>query len=317
MIQDIAPHRLDNHFRPGEQPRDDSMVLIFGEKHRNELLVRKDSENLECPEVRELREAGICTDVVGAGQKPDTEGLIYLLTLDGKDMFLGRIRDDSGLPGYVYRNMRDLRKGSAQKRQRIFAALTGYQLSNWYRDNRFCGTCGTETVLSERERAIVCPHCKRTIYPRIIPAVIVGVIDKGSAADGSEDRLLMTKYNGRSIPFYALIAGFTEIGETLEQTVHREVMEEVGLKVKNLRYYKSQPWGIVDDLLSGFYCEADGSTDIRLDHSELKVGVWMKRDEVVLQPDDFSLTNEMMTVFKEGREERELALSIDERGAGL
>lgn len=317
MIQDIAPHRLDNHFRPGEQPRDDSMVLIFGEKHRNELLVRTGSENLECPEVKDLRKADICTDVVGAGQKTETEGIKYLLTLDGKDMFLGRIPDDSGLPGYEYKNIRVLRKGSAKKRQRIFAALTGYQLSNWYRDNRFCGTCGSETVLSEKERAIVCPHCGRTIYPRIIPAVIVGVIDKGTAADGSDDRLLMTKYNGRSIPFYALIAGFTEIGETLEQTVHREVMEEVGLKVKNLRYYKSQPWGIVDDLLSGFYCEVDGSSDIRLDHDELKAGVWMKRDEVVLQPDDFSLTNEMMMVFKEGREKRELALSIDERGREL
>jgi NAD+ diphosphatase len=150
--------------------------------------------------------------------------------------------------------------------------------------------------LSQTERAIVCPACGRTIYPRIVPAVIVGVTDG--------DRILMTKYAGRSIPFYALIAGFTEIGETFEETVAREVMEEVGLKVRNIRYYKSQPWAIADDILAGFYCDVDGDTTIRLDTSELKEGVWMKREEVVLQPDDYSLTNEMMLMFKEGREPR-------------
>ena len=185
------------------------------------------------------------------------------------------------------------RRGTGPK-EMYFAALTALQLSSWYRDNRFCGTCGHTTVLSDKERAIVCPACGRTIYPRIVPAVIVGVTDG--------DRILMTKYAGRGIPFYALIAGFTEIGETFEETVAREVMEEVGLKVRNIRYYKSQPWAIADDILAGFYCDVDGDTTIRLDTSELKEGVWMKREEVVLQPDDYSLTNEMMLMFKEGRE---------------
>ena len=90
--------------------------------------------------------------------------------------------------------------------------------------------------------------------------------------------------------------------ETLEETVAREVMEEVGLKVKNIRYYKSQPWGIVDDLLAGFYCDVDGSTDITLDRNELKEAVWVERKDVEGQPHDLSLTNEMMVVFREGRE---------------
>ena len=100
--------------------------------------------------------------------------------------------------------------------------------------------------------------------------------------------------------FYALIAGFTEIGETLEECVAREVMEETGLKVKNIRYYKSQPWGIVCDLLVGFFCEVDGDDTIKMDESELKVAEWRARADVELQPDQFSLTNEMMTVFKQG-----------------
>lgn len=96
----------------------------------------------------------------------------------------------------------------------------------------------------------------------------------------------------------ALVAGFTEIGETLEQTVAREVMEETGIRVKNIRYYRSQPWGIAQDLLVGYFCEADGDDAIRLDENELKYAQWVKRSEIELQPSDISLTNEMMRVFR-------------------
>ena len=78
-------------------------------------------------------------------------------------------------------------------------------------------------------------------------------------------------------------------------------MEEAGIRVKNIQYYKSQPWGVVDDLLAGFYCEVDGDTEIHMDASELKLAEWKSRDEIELQPNDFSLTNEMMRAFKEGK----------------
>ena len=107
-----------------------------------------------------------------------------------------------------------------------------------------------------------CPSCGHLIYPRIVPAVIVGV--------KNGDKILLTKYRKGFTPF-ALIAGFTEIGETLEETVAREVMEEAGIRVKNIQYYKSQPWGVVDDLLAGFYCEVDGDTEIHMDASELNL----------------------------------------------
>ena len=97
------------------------------------------------------------------------------------------------------------------------------------------------------------------------------------------------------------MAGFTEIGETLEETVSREVMEETGVKVKNIRYYKSQPWGMAQDILTGFYCEADGDGEICMDEGELKYAEWVKREDIVLQPGSASLTNEMMRMFKEGK----------------
>ena len=96
----------------------------------------------------------------------------------------------------------------------------------------------------------------------------------------------------------ALVAGFAEIGESLESTVSREVMEETGIKVKNIRYYKSQPWGIAANMLAGFFCEADGDCTIHMDENELKYAEWLGREEIVLQPYDHSLTNEMMKLFK-------------------
>ena len=110
----------------------------------------------------------------------------------------------------------------------------------------------------------------------------------------------MSKYAGRAYANYALIAGFVEVGENLEQTVKREVMEEVGLKVKNIRYYKSQPWAFSGSLLMGFFCDLDGSDQITLDTSELAEAGWFTRDEILLEDDSVSLTREMILRFKAG-----------------
>ena len=110
----------------------------------------------------------------------------------------------------------------------------------------------------------------------------------------------MSKYAGREFTNYALIAGFAEIGEPIEDTVRREVMEEVGLKVKNLRFYKSQPWSFTDTLLFGFFCDLDGDDTICLDEEELSLAVWMERSQIPVDEYEISLTREMMTLFKNG-----------------
>ena len=131
------------------------------------------------------------------------------------------------------------------------------------------------------------------IYPKICPAVIVAVING--------DKLLVTKYAGReNSPNYALVAGFAEVGESIEDTVRREVFEETGIKVKNLRFYKSQPWSFTDTLLMGFFCELDGSDSITVDYSELSVAKWISRDEIDVSYTDMALTNEMICVFRDG-----------------
>ena len=278
MIQDIYPHKLRNEFIPARPLDQAGWLFAF---RGPEVLCRITDDAVTLPRVGEL---------------PPRARYTFLFLLDDVPCFLGDFGEADAPEGWEYVPVRALRNRAAGPRETIFAAWTAFQLNNWYVDNRFCGRCGGATHSAEDERAMVCDHCNRRIYPRIIPAVIVGVTNG--------DEILMTKYKGRDIPFYALIAGFTEIGETLEETVAREVMEEAGLRVKNIRYYKSQPWGIVDDLLAGFYCDVDGSSEIHMDESELKEAVWIRREDVVGQPNDFSLTHEMMMTFKAGREPR-------------
>lgn len=189
---------------------------------------------------------------------------------------------------YSYENQNIFR--IAKPKEQAFAGITACQLANWYKNTRYCGHCGSKLVHDHKERMMRCPCCNAMHYPKISPAVIIALTDK--------NRILMTKYAGRDYKKYALIAGFTEIGETLEETVQREVMEEVGLKVKNIRYYKSQPWSFSDTILMGFFCELDGEDRICMDEEELSVAEWVSREDMTVTFDDVSLTNEMMMAFK-------------------
>ena len=216
----------------------------------------------------------------------------YLFSLDGHGVYHAQGEHVEPLEGYAYKTLREIRYELQGPQELMYAAYTAWHLIRWYEDNHFCGRCGHLMAYAADERALECDDCGHVIYPRINPAVVVGVING--------DSILLTKYANRSMSFYALVAGFVEIGETLEECVAREVMEETGLKVKNIRYYKSQPWGSVQDLIVGFYCEVDGDTTIRMDKSELKEALWMKREDIQGQTDDWSLTNQMMMKFKEG-----------------
>jgi NAD+ diphosphatase len=193
--------------------------------------------------------------------------------------------------GYEWYGMKELRALRYRDNLSMFIAYTAWHLWKWYQSSRYCGCCGTKTEFDTAERAMNCPKCGNKIYPRINPAVIVGVTNG--------DRLLLTRYKA-GFAFNAMIAGFTEFGETMEETVQREVMEEVGLRVKNIRYYKSQPWGIAADILLGYFCDVDGDDTIHRDDNELKYAEWVERDKIELQPDNLSLTNEMMMMFRDG-----------------
>ena len=271
MIQDIAPDRLDNSFAV-RTPRAEDPVLLFDRDGR--LYVKAQSNRISFTTGKDIPDAGA----------------IYLFSISDTGYFLAPQTTECSLPGFEYRTVRELRE--LDNGRELFAAFTAYHLWKWYGDNCFCGKCGSANTHHPSQRALQCPHCGQIVYPRINPAVIVGVI--------KDDCLLITRYR-TGFAHNALVAGFTEIGETLEQTVQREVMEETGVRVKNIQYYKSQPWGMAQDLLMGFYCDAEKDSEIHMDANELKYAEWVKREDIVLQPNDLSLTNEMMKQFKENK----------------
>jgi len=139
-----------------------------------------------------------------------------------------------------------------------------------------------------------CTRCGQLFFPVIAPAVIVAVTHG--------DKLLVTRYAGREHKGIALIAGFCEIGERAEDTVHREVMEEAGVRVKNLRYFDTQPWGFASNLLLGFYCELDGSPEIHMDEEELQYAAWVDRKDLPVPENLASLTATMIERFRLGQE---------------
>ena len=211
----------------------------------------------------------------------------YMFEMDGAGYYLiasleKEVPGAEMMPIDQFRNLQPQHAG--------FAGITGSQLHRFYRDNAFCGRCGGSMEKSGSERAMCCPACRNTIYPKISPAVIVAVTDG--------DRILLTKYAGRVNARHALVAGFCEFGEPAEDTVHREVMEEVGLRVKNIRYYASQPWSFSDSLLLGFFCEVDGATTVALDDNELCEGTWFHRDDVPPPESLMSLTATMIDAFR-------------------
>ena len=147
----------------------------------------------------------------------------------------------------------------------------------------------------QEERSVICQDCGKTVYPNISPCVIVALTDG--------DKILLTKYNQKHSKYtrYALVAGYTEVGETFEDTVRREVREEVGLGVKNIKYYKNQPWSFTDTLLMGFFAEVDGSNKIVRDENELAEALWFKRSEIPVNNSAISLTNEMIEKFRNAK----------------
>lgn len=269
MIQDLANQTYDNTYKH-EKPQDGDVMFVF--EGRDVLF--KVGEGQVLPRYEAL--------------KHNITQCVYLFTIGEERYFLGEGCGIQGLEGYAFESINVVR--TMQPKEAAFATITAFHLYNWYRTNQRCGCCGEKLVHSEKERALRCPGCGNMVFPRISPAVIVGVTNG--------DELLMTKYAGREYKKYALVAGFCEIGETPERTVAREVMEEVGLKVKNIRYYKSQPWGLAGDLLLGFFAEVEGDTKIHLDEQELSEGTWIKREDIAFEADEVTLTSEMIMHFK-------------------
>jgi NAD+ diphosphatase len=161
-------------------------------------------------------------------------------------------------------------------------------LAAWELAHRHCGACGAGLSLKEDEWAKVCPSCGQTYYPQISPAVIAAVIDG--------DRILLARNRHYRYPFFSVLAGFVEPGEGLEVAVHREILEEVGITVKNLRYFGSQPWPFPNSLMIGFVADYAGG-ELRIDPSEILEAAWFTRDTMPEIPTSISIARRLIDAF--------------------
>lgn len=277
MIHDIEPRIFQNLYKNRKAEPGDLFLSYEGDT----VLVREDKDKLWYPSFSDFM----------AGYPKLIDDAQFLFTIDDINYYLV---DEKGLDseeGWTYVSTGRFR--TEPKYWRSFAGAMGWQMNKWYENHRFCSKCAKPMKSSDKERMLYCEACGFQAYPTISPCVIVAVHDG--------DRLLLTKYAGRAYTRYALVAGFVEIGESLEQAVQREVKEEVGLKVKNLKFYKSQPWPFTDTILAGFYAELDGDDAITLQEDELALGVWVNREDIPEDELKISLTGEMMDAFRNGK----------------
>ena len=266
MLQDIAPHIYHNQMSWKEPEADDFVLCYRGRT----LYCKVEDGSLVLPRVKDV----------------EPSALQYAFSIDERADYLlsdAELKEANGFSYFDTGKLRTLVPGPA-----LMAAAAGESLYRWY-----SGRCGKPMEKSKIERAMVCPACGNTVYPKICPAVIVAIHDG--------DRLVLTKYKDRPVKHYALVAGFNEIGESIEETVHREVFEETGVRVKNLKFYKSQPWVFTDTLLMGFVCELDGSDKITVQESELAEASWHLRSELPQDHSYISLTGEMIEQFRLGK----------------
>ena len=161
-------------------------------------------------------------------------------------------------------------------------------VNDWYISHRFCGRCATPTRLDEKDMMLKCHECGQNHYPRIAPAIIVAI--------RKDDELLMAQHSYHDTIRYALIAGFVEPGESIEEAVHREVLEEVGIKIRNLKYMKSQSWPFPNSLMLAFTAEYDCG-EIMVDGDEILKAKWFKADEIIRYASDISISDWLIQNF--------------------
>jgi len=205
---------------------------------------------------------------------------IYIGTLDNRHLFAGEAENKELTPqGWLWTNLRTLYGVINDE----YYAIAGRakQLIDWDRSHAYCGCCGKETFIRKAERCRECASCGYLAYPKLAPAVIALV--------RKDQKILLARSAHFPEKFYSAIAGFAEPGETLEQCVAREVLEEVGLKVKNICYFGSQPWPFSSALMIAFTCDWL-SGDINIDPIELEHADWFDPMNLPQLPPLFSIS---------------------------
>jgi NAD+ diphosphatase len=271
MINEITPHIFNNTFNNHREVRDNDYILCYKE---NMILLKQSGDDFEIPTFLDFKDI------------PE-KNFNYLFSLNSNNCFLLQNYLPESEP-MKYQDIWILR--NFPRKEYAWIGVLGFQLMNWYYSNKFCGRCGSKTELKTDERAIICPDCKNIIYPKISPAVIVAIT--------CEDKILLAKGKNYRGAFHALIAGYVDVGESLEEAVKREVKEEIGLDIRNIRYYKSQPWPFSGSLMVGYFAEANDSQPLKIDEKEIAEAAWFTRGNLPPHASNISISGDMIDTFE-------------------
>jgi NAD+ diphosphatase len=196
--------------------------------------------------------------------------------------------DSEPPPGYQFNGLRQLY--GALSEPMLGIAARGIQIVDWDRTHQFCGRCGTPVQPVHGDRAKRCPECGLSAYPRISPAIIVAVIRDG--------RILLAHNERFPDGLFSLVAGFVDPGESLEECVRREVREEVGIALRQVRYFGSQSWPFPNSLMLGFVAEHGGG-EITVDEEEITEAYWFQANELPRIPPPGSISRAIIDWFRE------------------
>ena len=274
MHRESIYRRYKPEFTPNKENNENAYWFLF---NSNELLVEmgKIPEILYTKSLEEL--------------KINPIRLQYLGTFNGHPCYSGELPSEIQVPrGMAFKDLRSLY--DIIEEDLYLLAGRASQIVNWDRTHQFCGQCGAPTITKDDEMAKLCPECGFTSFTRLSPAVITAIIKDG--------KLLMALHTRTSGNMYGLIAGFVEPGETLTEAVQRETMEEVGLKVKNIEYFGSQPWPYPHSLMIGFTADYD-SGEIEVDGKEIIDAKWFDSDQLPQVPSRMSIAGELIQWYLE------------------
>lgn len=213
----------------------------------------------------------------------------YLGHLNGRHCYSAEVPGEMEAPeGWTFQGLRRL--FGLLPEEMFWAAGRAIQIVAWDRDHQYCGRCATPTETIPTERAKQCPNCGLHSYPRLSPAIIV-LIERGN-------EILLARSHRHPPDRFSVLAGFVEPGETLEEATAREIYEEVGIRVKNIRYFGSQPWPFPNSLMIGFTCEYAGG-DIVLEEAEMAEAGWFTVDTLPRIPGSISISRQLIDWFIE------------------
>lgn len=267
---------LPDDFEPGfvlsEAPAEPGWWFVFA---GNDLLVCPTAAGVELPAPSDWPPAG--WPVIRQ---------LYLGLLRGRPCHAVEVVGADTPPGLVFESLRGL--WTRLDEGLLGVAGQALQLIEWDRSHQFCGRCGTPTQRHDDERARHCGACGLTAYPRLSPVIMVRVERAG--------RILLARAPRYAPGVYSLLAGFVEAGETLEQAIHREVGEEVGIRVRNLRYVASQSWPFPHSLMIAFTADHVGG-EIRVDGREILDARWFAPDELPGLPSPMSMAWRLIQDF--------------------